>query len=561
MQMKVESRLTPEARVFSFTISTPVSLAQQVQAIPAAAVCLTVAAFGLVSSWITPHSARIWYDPTLAYMLSSLSWFRGQGYVFVDHPGTPVEVLGTLLLGLSYPALHAANDAFVRHYLLHPQDFLSVAQTLIVCASIGVAWLVARRSVTVRDWRQAIVGAGIAAVYFIVLPEHSLRVLTMWNHESFNFPAGTLLCLAVLIAVRRTGGPSRRSVLALGLASGVLTSVQLYFAAWVVGTAVALGIATRLRGDTWWQASRCAVVVGAMAGLGFLVATLPIHDQYPQFLAWVWSLVTHEGTYGKGAPGIVSPDQMESNLATLVLQATPLFVACGAGAIFLGWRMWLTRHQPANHPVVWAAGVGLAVQLLVLLLMNAKHPGYGSHYLLPLAATLPLVFAATLDGVDLWPKRIQLVLAALGFVTIAVFGRTMRSAIFAYQNESNWIAGIDTATESMLTRLAEERHIPRESLNILWTYGTGSPCFGLWFGDGFTAGRTFDADIAEICPHDRAIGGKVDLADYHDWDVAVLTDGLIAQIDPVTLSPGSQSYASSIDSIRGYGKLVFVTRN
>jgi hypothetical protein len=298
-----------------------------------------------------------------------------------------------------------------------------------------------------------------------------------------------------------------------------------------------------------------------MAGIGFLVATLPIHDQYPQFLDWIWSIFSHEGTYGRGTPGVLNPDQMGSNLIALVLQDKFLFAAGGVGVIILSWRLWLTRRQRPDYPVLWGAGLGLVVQLLVLLLMNAKHPGFGDHYLIPVAATLPLVFAAVLDKVEFWPKRTQLLLAALGFAALAVLGRTMQSAIVAYRAESNFIGTIDIATENMLARLADERHIPRESLRTLWTYGTGSPCYALWFADGYTADRTFRNDITQICPHDGLTGGSIDLAEYRDWDVAVLTDGLIAELDPVIRPPGSHSYASSIDSIRGFGKLVFLTRD
>jgi hypothetical protein len=364
-----------------------------------------------------------------------------------------------------------------------------------------------------------------------------------------------------LLAIRRAGGPSRRTVLGLGLACGVLASVQLYFAAWVVGTAVALGIATRLRGDTWWHAVRCMLVVGVMAGLGFLLATLPIHDKYPKFLDWIGSIVSHQGTYGRGAAGVLNVDQMGSNLISLIRQDRLLFAACGVGVVFLGWRLWLTRRQPGAHPVLWAAGLGLVVQLLVLFVMNAKHPGFGDRYLVPVAATLPLVFAAALDKVDVWPNRSRLLLAAVGLAALAVFARTLRSAMVAYASESGWIGRIDVATENMLARLAEERHIPRESLRTLWTYGTGSPCYALWFADGYTADRTFHNDIAEICPRDRATGSGIDLSEYNDWDVAVLTDGLIAELDPIARPPGSTSYASSIDSIRGFGKLVFITRD
>jgi hypothetical protein len=542
-------------------LSAPVSLIRYAQTVPAAFLCLCIAAFGVFTSWITPHSARTWYDPGLIYMLSSLSWFRGQGYLYVDHPGTPVEVIGTLLLGLSYPILHAANEAFVKHYLNHPQDFMSVAQTLIVCASVFVAWLLARRSVLVTDWTQAIVGAGIATVFFIAMPQQSLRVMSMWTHESFNFPAGTLLSLAVVIVIRRAGRPSWKSVLGLGFACGVLASVQLYFGAWIVGTAVALGTATRLRGDAWLKAVRCALVVAAMAGLGFMVGTLPIHDQYPKFLDWIWSVVAHEGTYGRGAPGVINPTQMGSNLVALVLQEKLLFVACGVGVIFLSWRLWVTRHQRDDHPVLWGAGLGLGVQLLVLLLMNAKHPGFGAHYMLPVAATLPLVFAAALDKVDVWPRRTRVLLASVSLAALAVCGRTIQAGIVAYAGESDWLHGIDVETENMLARLAEERSVPRESLRTLWTFGTGSPCFALKLSDFFTD-NTFHYDIAQMCPHDSVlINGNLNLAEYHDWDVAVLSDGWVADLDPVARPPGSKSYTSSIDTVCYCGKLVFLTRD
>ncbi|MDQ6675560.1 MAG: hypothetical protein M3069_33330, partial [Chloroflexota bacterium] len=198
--------------------------------------------------------------------------------------------------------------------------------------------------------------------------------------------------------------------------------------------------------------------------------------------------------------------------------------------------------------------------LLVLMLMNAKHPGYGDHYLLPLAATLPVLCAAGLDRIDLWPKKTQLLVAALGLVALAVFGRTMRSGMLSYKAESDWLGSADAATENMLVRLAEERHVPRESLRTLWTYGTASPCFALWYGDDSTAAFTFHNDIAEICRHDAKLNLDLDLATYLDWDVAVLTEGLVAELNPVVRPPGSTAYPSSIDSPRGFGKLVFLTR-
>jgi len=586
MQMKVESHLTPQARrEVSVTVSTPVpapeALARLVEAIPGTFVCLSIAVFGVVTAWITPHSARIWYDPSVQYLISSLSSFRGREYAYVDHPGTPVEVLGTLLLGLSYPALHAAREGFVSHYLTHPQDFLNVAQTLVVCASIIVALLLARWSVAITTCSDALLGAGIAVLYFVVLLDGQydlpaqtvplsagLRTLSMWGHESFCFPAGTLLSLAVLMAVRRSGVPSWRTVVGLGAASGVLTSVQLYFAAWVLGTAVALGTAALLRGGSWLRAAWSVLMVGVMAGVGFVVATLPIRDHYAQFVSWTWSIVSHQGIYGAGASG-VSAELMGSNLVGLILGGQALFVVCLVGIRLLGWRLWRTRRERAANATEWAAAAGLLAQMLALLVLVAKHPGL--RYLLPLAAMLPLVFAAALDKVNTFPQRMREVLAALGLAALVVFGVNVWSASVSYAAEADWLRRMDAATETMLVRLAEERHVPRASLRTLWTYGTNSPCYALRLGDEY-AEHTFQDDIGQICPHDglayvsdgRTLvstdAGSIELADYQDWDVLVLTDGWVSTSLPVARPPGSRSYTSSIETIRGLGKLVFVTR-
>src|ERR1700730_5855597 len=142
--MRVRSYRPPDGvRVDSLTLYTPASFGRVLRSVPAAFVCLCMAAFGAVTTWIAPHSARVWYDPSLIYLISSLSAFRGREIERRDHPGTPVEAFGTLLLGLTYPVVHAARDGFVNHYLTHPQHFLSVAQTLGVGASIIVALLLA----------------------------------------------------------------------------------------------------------------------------------------------------------------------------------------------------------------------------------------------------------------------------------------------------------------------------------------------------------------------------------------------------------------------------------
>jgi hypothetical protein len=538
--------------------------AQLTQGISAAFVGVGIAAYGVLTAWISPVTARVNYDPSLQYMLSSLSWFRGATYDYIDHPGTPVEVLGTALFGVSYPLVAPSPEGFISYHLAHPQQFLSVAQTFIVVGSVIVGLLLARHSVEISHWSQALLASGLAALFFAVLPI-SFQSLALWSHESFVFPAGTLLSLGLLLAARRAGRPSTRVVLGLGFAAGVLTSVQLYFAAWVVGTAVALAAATRLSGASWRQSGlRCAVVV-AVAVLGFLVATLPILSRYHQLAGWIWLLISRQGGYGSGPAGVPSPDLLASNLKLLILDAPALFVACGVSVLILAAGMWFGRRRLNSRPAVVAAGLGFVAQLLVLLVLVAKHPGV--RYLLPIAAILPLLFATALDGLDLQRASVRLLVGAFGLSLLGAFGGTLVSSVASHQALASRLQRDDAATEQVLTRLADQRSVPRTSLRSLWTYGTTSPCYALWFGDD-SADRAFATDIAQLCPHDANLNiwnakvtsssGDIKFAEYDDWDVVVLSEDE-ARARPY-LGLSGEVFASSIPSL-GQSQLLFVTKD
>ena len=75
------------------------------------------------------------YDPEMAYFLNSLAPFKGAPYFYTDHPGTPVEIIGTMLLGTSY-VFFTDHANFINTYLEHPAYFLNLAHGLITLLSV-----------------------------------------------------------------------------------------------------------------------------------------------------------------------------------------------------------------------------------------------------------------------------------------------------------------------------------------------------------------------------------------------------------------------------------------
>ena len=52
---------------------------------------------------VTPVPFYYRYGEIVTYFIDSLAVFNGSTYSYIDHPGTPVSVIGSVLLALTYP--------------------------------------------------------------------------------------------------------------------------------------------------------------------------------------------------------------------------------------------------------------------------------------------------------------------------------------------------------------------------------------------------------------------------------------------------------------------------
>ena len=85
--------------------------------------------------------------------MNSLAIFKNGRYGYIDHPGTPVQVVGTILLGGMYPFTKDVPGGFVSYYLREPGRFLDVAHALLVFLYLGATsffFRVARASSIIR---------------------------------------------------------------------------------------------------------------------------------------------------------------------------------------------------------------------------------------------------------------------------------------------------------------------------------------------------------------------------------------------------------------------------
>jgi hypothetical protein len=348
-------------------------------------------------SLIAPSPWFMRQDPEITYMMSSLTPFKGRSYTFVYHPGTPLEIVGSLLLALTYP--FAQGQSFVMFHLQNPALFLALARGFMAIIHIVCIALLLRHAIPIKTHLDVFV-AGAVTLSFYAMDMWAVTSTAYWTHNAFNFPFGTLILLGLLRMARRGQLTRPRNFWLIGFVAGVLTSIQLYFAAWVIGVAITVFAFQRLSGLRW-RASVLAVLHVGMASLvGFLVATLPIIPYYGRFIDWLMMLIFNQGIYGTGAPGITSVESLSNNLR-LVMER-PLFVLVtglllGGLAVTAVYTLLKRRSLRANAGL-WAVACGLSVQLVVVWLLILKHTAI--IYLLSVAAIVPILLAVLLTLTD-----------------------------------------------------------------------------------------------------------------------------------------------------------------
>jgi len=441
------------------------------------------------------------YDPQMVYFFDSLAPFRGHLYAFVDHPGTPVEVIGTLLLALTALFLLRAPHELVAYHIAHPQVFLVLAWAFLTAGSVATVILIVRTfSRDVEEEPAAtLLPLALAVVHFALFQRFTFLSLVFWSHNSFSFLGGASLLAALFLSARSDGALARRRLLVVGALAGVLTAVQLYFAAWVVGVAVVTATLARLEGQKLRAVLGEAARVGLASIGGFLLATFPILPRYPTFARWVLSLLTHAQHYGQGEEVVVSPEVVAEGVSQFWrLEPSSVTVVLGSGALLCAVMLARSRRGAPRH--WWALGFGVLAVLATLVLLILKHPS--PRYLPSVAALVPFLLGLALPSVarqGRWGRWV--VSAAAVAILVAYFGGVGR-ARGRLDRMSARSLDASAQVQSLLVEYARALGRPRHDLRVLWAHGTPSTCFGYRMGAAFHEAEVFDADVDRLCPNE-----------------------------------------------------------
>jgi len=465
-------------------------------------------------------------DPAAVYFLDSLSIFAGKSYVYVDHPGTPVQIIGSFLLALTYPFFGSSQE-FISFHLARPGAFFLMTNIFLLSTNIICAIVIYKTAITTLRYDR-ILGGVAAALLFFTLHPYSFPSLTLWSHNSLNFPFGTLWLIWLYRELRGDEALTRPKLLLMGFAAGVLSMAQIYFIAWLVSGVFSVFIFSLRLNQSFRNGLTSGMYMLAGGALGILAMLAPIYKELPRFMNWLTRIVTHQGLYGSGEKGIYSLSFIPLSIGFWWENIRPMILILFFTLAILGMiAYWKSKSSDKINPSVFAMLCGLLFQTAVAMLLMTK-AALKLRYSLSLAAILPLLILLTIKLLETTPWRtIELRRVFYGIVLVGVV-LSLVSQISLQQQRAHVEQEAAIAKMQAVARLAQEKKVAEEDLVVVYAYAVPLKCAGLlqasnWIG-------SFKDEIAVVCPNQYAVWDsdiELNMAEYAtdikdiEWDLVI----------------------------------------
>ncbi|NJN86853.1 MAG: hypothetical protein HC881_11765 [Leptolyngbyaceae cyanobacterium SL_7_1] len=279
---------------------------------PLLLLCLPIA-YLISHGFLSHQKGNFWWtvnqDPDYAYLLNSLIVANFEAPGHVDHPGTPMQILGTIVLRVGYffSSVWATSPTNLTDSVLtNPESYLYwINDTLVVLAALSLL-VVGLGSLLLSNH------LGLSLL-LQTTPFITVRTLAV-NEASRVAPEPLLFCISQLLVLLlvaywydKTADRSRWFALGIGVIFGLGMATKITFVPMVFFFLLVAG----------WRGKLLAIVAAIAT---FLLATFPIIPYYSGVLDWIVTLTTHTGLYGTGERGFVETDSFASHLNNIFVR-------------------------------------------------------------------------------------------------------------------------------------------------------------------------------------------------------------------------------------------------
>jgi hypothetical protein len=485
----------------------------------------------LITFWIFwLYHPAYWFstDPAAWYFLDSLAPFAQKPYTYVDHPGTPLHLIGTIILGITYPFLNS-QETFLQYHIEKPEFFFVAANFFLLILNISTVTFFYYSAFSNLKQNRVLASTAISLMYFGIHP-HGFHSLIYWSHNSFNFIFGTLWLLWLYRALQKEERLGWTTITAFGFSAGAISMTQLYLLAWLIGGIVIVFVFTfRVEQSIKKSVQKGSIfLLGGLAGIVSML--IPISGQLTRMFDWMMRLLGSSGIYGVGEKSFYSLDLIPLSIQFWVEYIPLLMLFLGLALFALTIIIRFTqKKQISFFPSDFAMLIGLSVQTLVLIVILAKF-FYRIRYTLALAAIVPVLIFILIKILENRSQRFVLFKQILYTGIIASACIFMVDTMQSQQKRDFVEKDAARARSIAVNTIAQSKQISKNDVITVYGFGTPLKCAGLLAANNWI--RAFDKEIENFCPNQYALydfSFEVNLNLIHplpnieeiDWDLVV----------------------------------------
>ncbi|KAF0202115.1 MAG: hypothetical protein FD170_2086 [Bacteroidetes bacterium] len=414
---------------------------------------------------------KVWYgagyDPEYAYLFNSLNvaTFRLVGHF--DHPGTPMQVFGALVLQGSW-LINPDGDSLTQDVLSNPEEYLRLlnASTALLAA---IAVFIAGIFILFRTgnlW-YAIILQLIPFISGFILYNAFARI----TQEAMLMISSLALATALVDwLINSTPEKENRYAQAFGIIAGFGMASKILFAPLLIIPFFILSNFKRRKKYLLYTAA------------SFVIFTLPVITLYPNMAWWVIKLFIFTGQYGSGPVGLVDTLSYPQNLWWTLMVNPKLAMLFGGGLLWITMLIIIMKSgktlvQNKTFRLLAATVAALAFGYLIV----AKQPK--ESYLLPyeMIASVLIILVIYQVGNFRFLQRVRAWIPAL--LTLAFAGFVIPSGLAAKKK----IYSPDKNHLWETSRLAAES-ASQNSIQI-FAHPASSPEAALFFGNAYSHWR------------------------------------------------------------------------
>ena len=441
-----------------------------------------------------PYWLGLNLDPDYVYLLNAANMANLDKVSHIDHPGTPVQVLGAVTLRILHffnfsPDIDLKTDVLKRpEYYLKAVNAVMVAMNVFMLLLLGVVTYQLTRNTWLSLWLQA------APFFSRTIPVFGL---TRVSPEPLLLFSGLLFVLLLVKFMHAfSSGEDKdkrktRLIFFFALAAGLGAATKVTFLPLVI---IPFLIFPGFKNKLVYFFSAIA---------GFILFTLPIIGMYHKFFNWIYNLLVHKKSYGMGETGVISLQQYVTNIKKLLtgeLFFSSVLIAALVTAAVVLIIPGLRKASRRNIKLKLLTAVILS-QLLGVLMVG-KHPA--RHYLMPVLClsgiTVFLIFSLLKDLLNQLKAKENFHIFKLKVSYLFLSFMVFTAGAFFLVNPVNQIkntASYKTWIKNKSLAVYRQAETAYKDYAKIYCYGSSSPAYALKFGDDY-AGNNYTEALAQI---------------------------------------------------------------